>query len=164
MQPCTSGWSREVGSSQEGDPGTFTEKEEVVQFQRGRLFDHIHLRVADVESSKRFYRAVFASLGLPDIVHEGPGLFYADELFVDQTDGYVSRVHLAFQAADREMVHGFHRAALSAGGRDNGAPGERRYHPGYYAAFVFDPDGNNVEAVFHGPSERSAASVVITAK
>jgi hypothetical protein len=51
---------------------------------------------------------------------------------------------------------------LAAGGRDNGGPGERRYHPGYFAAFVLDPDGNNIEAVFHGPSERSAASIVVT--
>lgn len=131
-------------------------------FHRGRLFDHVHLRVADVETSKRFHAAVFASLGLPNVVVEGTGFFYADELFVDKADGYVSRVHLAFQAADHEAVHAFHSAALAAGGRDNGAPGERSYHPGYYGAFVFDPDGNNIEAVFHGPSTRSAASVVVT--
>jgi catechol 2,3-dioxygenase-like lactoylglutathione lyase family enzyme len=135
-----------------------------VQFHRGRLLDHVHLRVADVEASKRFYRAVLESLGHKDVLHEGPGLFYADELFVDKADGPTSRVHLAFQAADRDAVHAFHEAALAAGGKDNGAPGERRYHPGYYAAFVYDPDGNNVEAVFHGPSERSAASVVFTPK
>lgn len=135
-----------------------------MQFHRGRLLDHVHLRVADVEASKRFYRAVFASLGLPEIVHEGPGFFQADELFVDKADAYTSRVHLAFQAANRELVQAFYRAALAAGGTDNGAPGERSYHPGYYAAFVLDPDGNNVEAVFHGPSERSAPSVVFTTK
>jgi hypothetical protein len=61
-------------------------------------------------------------------------------------------------------VHAFHAAALRAGGRDNGAPGERSYHPGYYAAFVLDPDGNNIEAVFHGPVERSAASVVLKSR
>jgi catechol 2,3-dioxygenase-like lactoylglutathione lyase family enzyme len=133
-----------------------------MQFHRGRLFDHVHLRVADVMASKRFYRAVFASLGLPDVLTEGNGFFYADELFVDKADGDVSRVHLAFQAADREAVHAFHKAALAAGGRDNGPPGERSYHPGYYGAFVLDPDGNNIEAVFHGPSTRSAASVVVT--
>jgi predicted lactoylglutathione lyase len=59
-------------------------------------------------------------------------------------------------------VQRFYDAALAAGGRDNGPPGERGYHPGYYAAYVLDPDGNNVEAVFHGPSTRSAASVVVT--
>ena len=132
-----------------------------MEFHRGRLFDHVQLRVSDVEASKRFYRAVFASLGLPDVIVEGPGFFYADELFVDKAKGSTSRVHLAFQAASREAVQAFHRAALGAGGRDNGGPGERSYHPGYYAAFVLDPDGNNVEAVFHGPFERSAPSVVI---
>jgi catechol 2,3-dioxygenase-like lactoylglutathione lyase family enzyme len=135
-----------------------------MQFHRGRLIDHVHLRVADVEASKRFYRAVFTSLGFPDVLQEGPGFFHADELYVDKADGYVTKVHLAFQAPDRTTVQAFHKAALAAGGRDNGAPGERPYHPGYYGAFAFDPDGNNVEAVFHGPFERSARSVVITAK
>ena len=134
-----------------------------MQFHRGRLIDHVHLRVSDVQASKRFYRAVFASLRLPDVLVEDNGFFYADELFVDKADGPVSRVHLAFQAPDREVVKAFYQAALSAGGRDNGAPGERSYHPGYYAAFVLDPDGNNVEAVFHGPVTRSAQSVVLTA-
>lgn len=60
------------------------------------------------------------------------------------------------------MVEAFHKAGLAAGGTDNGAPGERPYHPGYYAAFLLDPDGNNIEAVFHGEAERSAASVVVT--
>ena len=60
------------------------------------------------------------------------------------------------------MVDRFYRAALAAGGRDNGAPGERPYHPGYYAAFVLDPDGNNIEAVDHGAAKRSAAWVQIT--
>ena len=59
------------------------------------------------------------------------------------------------------MVDAFHHAGLSAGGGDNGAPGERPYHPGYYAAFLIDPDGNNIEAVFHGKAERSAASVTL---
>ena len=133
-----------------------------MQFHRGRLIDHIHLRVSDVEVSKRFYRAVFASLGLPDILVEGSGFFYADELFVDKAEGYVSRVHLAFQAQDQETVHAFYQAALGAGGKDNGTPGDRSYHPGYYGAFVLDPDGNNIEAVFHGPFKRSAPSVLLT--
>jgi len=135
-----------------------------MQFHRGRLIDHIQLRVADLEASKRFYRAVFAALGLPDVLVEGDGYFYADELFVDKATDYVTRVHLAFQAPSREVVAAFHRAALAAGGRDNGAPGERDYHPGYYGAFAFDPDGNNVEAVYHGPHTRSAPSVVVTSK
>jgi catechol 2,3-dioxygenase-like lactoylglutathione lyase family enzyme len=133
-----------------------------MQLHLGRMIDHVHLRVSDVEASKRFYRAVFASLGLPDVIHEGQGFFHADELFVDKAEGYISRVHLAFQAANRDAVHAFHKAALAAGGRDNGAPGERSYHPGYYGAFVLDPDGNNIEAVFHGAAARSASSVVVT--
>src|SRR5690606_33810313 len=94
-----------------------------------RLFDHVHLRVKNVELSKRFYREVFAALGFPDILVEGEGFFYADELFVDKADGQVSRVHLAFQAASPEAVQAFHRAALAAGGQDNGAAGERHYLP-----------------------------------
>ncbi|MDN3921069.1 VOC family protein [Roseateles violae] len=134
-----------------------------MQFHRGRLIDHVHFRVADLEASKRFYRAVLAALGRPQLFQESADHFNADELWFDRADGPVSRIHLAFQAADRAMVEAFHAAALAAGGRDNGAPGERPYHPGYYAAFVLDPDGNNIEAVFHGPARRSADSVVVTA-
>ena len=72
------------------------------------------------------------------------------------------RHHLAFQAKDRAAVDAFHKAALQNGGKDNGAPGERPYHPGYYAAFALDPDGNNIEAVYHGEARRSAESVTIT--
>jgi catechol 2,3-dioxygenase-like lactoylglutathione lyase family enzyme len=133
-----------------------------MEFHRGRLIDHVHLRVKDVEASKRFYRAVLSAIGHPDVLVDGKGNFFADELFVDKADSYVTRVHLAFQAPDRETVQAFHKAALAAGGRDNGAPGERPYHPGYYAAFALDPDGNNVEVVFHGPAKRSAPSVVLT--
>ena len=74
-------------------------------------------------------------------------------------------VALGLPAPDCETVHSFYKAALAAGGRgSNGAPGERPYHPGYYGAFVLDPYGNNIEAVFHGAFERSAPSVVITPK
>lgn len=135
-----------------------------MEFHRGRLFDHVHLRVSDLTVSKRFYRAVLAALGWPDIVQEGPDFFYADELMVEAAGEYVSRVHLAFQAPDQATVQAFYQAALAAGGRDHGPPGERAYHPGYYAAFVLDPDGNNIEAVCHGPHHRSAPSVVIRAK
>ena len=127
---------------------------------KGRLIDHVHLRAADLEASKRFYREALAALGLVD-VREGPDWFSVDELWIYRADGPVSRVHLAFQAPSREHVHAFHAAALAAGGRDNGGPGERSYHPGYYAAFALDPDGNNIEAVHHGRVERSAASVVL---
>ena len=121
-----------------------------MQFHRGRLFDHVHLRVANVEASQRFYGAVLDALGLPGVLVAGPGHFFADELFVDKADGPVSHVHLAFQAASHEVVQAFHRAAVAAGGRDNGGPGERTvYHPGYYGAFILDPDGHNVEVVNH---------------
>ena len=128
----------------------------------GRLIDHVHLRVSDLEASKRFYRAVLESLDLPAALVEGADYFYADELFVDKASVAVSHVHLAFQARDRANVHKFYVAASAAGGHDSGGPGERDYHPGYYAAFVLDPDGNNIEAVYHGPAARSASSVVGT--
>lgn len=133
-----------------------------MKFFRGRLFDHVHLVVADLGLSRRFYGAVIGSLGLPIQIVDGPGFFYADELFVSQGTENRSNVHIAFQAADRECVHRFYHAALGAGGRDNGSPGERNYHPGYYAAYVLDPDGNNIEAVFHGPANRSSEAVVIS--
>jgi catechol 2,3-dioxygenase-like lactoylglutathione lyase family enzyme len=132
-----------------------------MELHLGRLIDHVHLCVGDLEASKRFYRAVLAALGR-SLTGESPGHFAADELWVTPASGPVSRVHLAFQTADREAVHRFYAAGLAAGGRDHGAPGERPYHPGYYSAYLLDPDGNNVEAVHHGPAHRSAQSVVLT--
>jgi catechol 2,3-dioxygenase-like lactoylglutathione lyase family enzyme len=132
-----------------------------MEFHRGRLIDHVHLVVGDIEASRRFYEAVLAVIGVP-VVRVGDEFFWADELFVSAGQPKTGRVHLAFQAADQEAVQRFHAAGLTAGGRDNGAPGERSYHPGYYAAFLLDPDGNNIEAVHHGPAERSADSVVVT--
>jgi catechol 2,3-dioxygenase-like lactoylglutathione lyase family enzyme len=137
--------------------------EAAMEFHRGRLFDHVHLVVHDLDASKRFYSAVLKSLGRA-VTGEGTGYFFSDELYVSDGEPTTGRVHLAFQAADRATVDRFHRAGLFAGGRDNGPPGERNYHPGYYAAFLLDPDGNNIEAVFHGPAQRSAESVVITAE
>ena len=148
---------------------------ETMELHRGRLIDHVHLVVKDLAASRRFYLAVFEILGIP-IGGESAteGFFWTDELFVSTPDakapaGYAlsagkttGRIHLAFQAKDRDAVDRFHAAAVSAGGKDNGAPGLRPYHPGYYAAFVLDPDGNNIELVYHGPGNRSAASVKIT--
>jgi catechol 2,3-dioxygenase-like lactoylglutathione lyase family enzyme len=125
------------------------------------LIDHVHLRAADLDASKRFYRAVLQALGKAGAITEAPTHFSADELWIDKADGPSSRVHLAFQAASQAEVRAFYEAAMAAGGRDNGPPGERKYHPGYYAAFVLDPDGNNVEAVYHGPFVASAESIVI---
>jgi catechol 2,3-dioxygenase-like lactoylglutathione lyase family enzyme len=128
----------------------------------GRIVDHVHLRVRDLAASKRFYRAALQAIGRLDAVQEGDHYLQADELYVDQADGPVSHVHLAFQARSEAEVQRFHALTLAAGGRDNGAPGPRPYHPGYYGAFVLDPDGNNIEAVFHGPADRSADSVEST--
>lgn len=138
-----------------------------MEIQRGRLIDHVHLVVADLEASKKFYAAVMEALGMP-AGKTGEGFFVHDELFVSSADSKAAqgkltgRVHLAFQAADRATVEKFYAAALGAGGRDGGAPGERPYHPGYYAAFVLDPDGNNIEAVFHGEAKYSAKSIIVT--
>jgi catechol 2,3-dioxygenase-like lactoylglutathione lyase family enzyme len=134
---------------------------------RGRLIDHVQLVVKDLLAAKRFYAAVFDALEIP-MGGEGDTYFWADELFISTPDSAAAagaltgRHHLAFQAKNRAMVEAFHRAALASGGRDNGAPGERQYHPGYYAAFALDPDGNNIEAVYHGEARRSAPSVNIT--
>jgi catechol 2,3-dioxygenase-like lactoylglutathione lyase family enzyme len=139
---------------------------ETQELHRGRLIDHIQLVVRDLPASRRFYGAVLEVLGVP-IGGEADDYFWVDELFVSTVDskaaqGHLTgRHHLAFQAADRQMVEAFHKAGLDAGGDDNGAPGERPYHPGYYAAFLIDPDGNNIEAVFHGEAQRSAPSVKI---
>jgi catechol 2,3-dioxygenase-like lactoylglutathione lyase family enzyme len=140
---------------------------ETQELHRGRLIDHVQLVVKDLARSKRFYTAVFDVLKIP-LAGEADDYFWADELFISTQDSQsalgalTGRVHLAFQGRDRETVQRFHAAALAAGGKDNGAPGERPYHPGYFAAFVLDPDGNNIEVVFHGPAKRSAESVKVT--
>ena len=131
-----------------------------MEYHLGRLIVHVHLVVSDLDASKAFYRVALQSLGR-ELSGEGADYFYADELFVSPGDN-LSRIHFAFQAKSREDVHRFYEAALGAGGTDNGGPGERHYHPGYYAAFVLDPDGNNIEAVYHGPARRSAEDVVVT--
>lgn len=134
-----------------------------MEFHAGRLFDHVHLRARNFLDTKYFYEALLQVLEIP-VTASGQGWLQVDELFIDAADARTvpTHVHLAFRARDEAMVDAFHKAALKAGGTDNGAPGERHYHPGYYACFVLDPDGNNVEAVYHGPSRRSAESVLIT--
>ena len=106
----------------------------------------------DVAASRRFYEAAVEPFGGSAAEGEGyvafgpPG---SEDLAIEQGEP-AGPVHVAFAASDRETVDAFHAAALAAGGRDNGTPGERpQYHPGYYGAYVLDPDGNNVEAVFH---------------
>lgn len=139
---------------------------ETQRLHRGRLIDHIQLVVADFAAARRFYKAVFEVLGMP-IGGEAEDHIWVDELFIStaQSEAAQGKLtgyhHLAFQARDRETVDRFYKAALEHGGTDNGAPGERPYHPGYYGAFVLDPAGNNIEAVYHGPAKQSAQSVVI---
>ena len=140
---------------------------ETNELHRGRLIDHVQLVVRDLAASQAFYSAVFDVLEVP-MGGTGDGYFWADELFVSTADNEAAqgeltgRHHLAFQARDRAMVEAFHKVAMANGGRDNGGPGERPYHPGYYAAFALDPDGNNIEAVYHGEARRSAPSVKVT--
>lgn len=141
---------------------------ETQSMHRGRLIDHVQLVVKDLGASRRFYEAVLGAIGVP-ISGGGDDWFWADEFVVSSAESEAAQgrltgpTHLAFQAKDQAAVEAFHKAGLEAGGRDNGAPGDRaQYHPGYFAAFLLDPDGNNVEAVYHGSHERSAESVVVT--
>jgi catechol 2,3-dioxygenase-like lactoylglutathione lyase family enzyme len=127
------------------------------------MLDHIGLSVTDFERAKAFYHAVLKPLGLGAIMEvtaeETGGDAHAgfgenDKAFFWIGTGAKPRggTHVAFTAKTRAEVEAFYRAALAAGGRDNGAPGLRpEYHPNYYGAFVFDPDGNNIEAVCHRP-------------
>ena len=118
------------------------------------MYDHVGLKVKDVDASVRFYSAVLAPLGLmldsQDKTWAGLGPKGAPALWLYQADrdASASGTHVAFTARDRAAVDRFHAAGLEAGGSDNGKPGVRAdYGPKYYAAFLVDPDGNNVEAV-----------------
>ena len=118
------------------------------------MIDHITIRVADFETSKRFYSTVLAPLGheLGWESAERRMAEWGDFSIMLVADGkpLTRDVHVAFRARDRAEVEAFWRAGVDAGYRDNGPPGERPiYHAGYYGAFLLDPDGNNVEAVFH---------------
>jgi catechol 2,3-dioxygenase-like lactoylglutathione lyase family enzyme len=119
---------------------------------RTGTIDHLWIRVADLDASSRFYETMTPHTRF-ELQSEAPGR----RTFVGSNGSFslvagapTEHVHIAFPAADDETVEAFHRAALAAGHRDNGAPGERAaYHPGYYGAFVLDPDGNNIEVVNH---------------
>jgi predicted lactoylglutathione lyase len=127
------------------------------------VIDHMSVGVRDLARSRAFYLAALAPLGYGEIgewsedndaVAFGPPGF---DDFIISTAYEPGTVHVAFAADSRDQVQAFHAAALAAGGRDNGGPGPRaEYSPGYYGAFVLDPDGHNVEAVFHDPSAASA--------
>jgi catechol 2,3-dioxygenase-like lactoylglutathione lyase family enzyme len=123
---------------------------------RAAFVDHLSLRVRDLEASRRFYSAALEPWGSREVEGEW-GISFGPPGSEDVAiaEGEPSApIHLALSAPDRETVERFYEAALAAGGRDNGPPGERpQYHPGYHAAYVLDPDGNNVEAVFHDREE-----------
>src|SRR5688572_9837555 len=136
----------------------------------GRLIDHVHLRASDLAAAKRFYRAVLGALGksrwanrsvrMTRVIYSATS--YGSTRWA-KIVGPLRTCTWHFKLPTRrrcgqETVRRFHEAGLAAGGRDNGKPGERKYHPGYFAAFLLDPDGNNVEAVYHGPGQRSADS------
>jgi catechol 2,3-dioxygenase-like lactoylglutathione lyase family enzyme len=117
------------------------------------MLDHIGLTVRDVPASKAFYVQALEPLGYAVVLEFGSvvglGAAGKPDFWLSQGEP-TGRVHVAFSSPDRTTVDAFHRAALAAGGKDNGAPGLRpHYHPNYYGAFVFDPDGNNIEAVCH---------------
>jgi catechol 2,3-dioxygenase-like lactoylglutathione lyase family enzyme len=116
------------------------------------VIDHLWIRVADVEAAKAFYATIAAAAGFR-LAGERPGWAHfagAGGTFSLVPGEPTENLHMAFPAPDRAAVYAFHRTATGAGYRDNGGPGERaQYHPGYYGAFVLDPDGNNIEAVFH---------------
>lgn len=128
------------------------------------MIDHTGLVVSDFERSKAFYVEALAALGY-QLLMEFPAAVTGSadvagfgeppkpDFWISRGTPNAPRVHVAFRAANRAQVDAFHRAALAAGGRDNGAPGLRpHYHPAYYGAFVLDPDGHNIEAVCHSPA------------
>jgi catechol 2,3-dioxygenase-like lactoylglutathione lyase family enzyme len=113
----------------------------------------VRLPVRDLARSRAFYERALQTFGVRVVqTSQGPGFALDDQDFwITDQETAAGSVHIAFAAPDRETVDAFHAAAVEAGGVDNGRPGLRpHYHSGYYAAFVLDPDGNNVEAVFHG--------------
>jgi catechol 2,3-dioxygenase-like lactoylglutathione lyase family enzyme len=115
------------------------------------MFDHVGFNVADFVRSKAFYVAALAPLGMT-VVREGEGFAMiggpSGRLWIGSLGPAASPIHFAFRADTRAAVDAFYTAAIAAGGRDNGGPGPRpSYGPDYYAAFVFDPDGHNVEAM-----------------
>ncbi len=111
------------------------------------IFDHVHLRVADVAASKRFYSLVLEPLGIP-LMMDTPHFVTFPNLALSDDKAPTTGAHIAFIAKSREEVVRFHSAGVNAGFEDNGAPGFRDYMPGWYAAYLLDPDGNNIEALF----------------
>lgn len=117
------------------------------------MLDHIIIRVKDLEKMGAYYERVLGTLGYTKGVEYPGGLQLVspdgrDSTWISPWEGDVTPAHVAWLAADAEQVQAFYDAAMD-GGTDNGAPGPRDYHPGYYACFVHDPEGNNIEAVVH---------------
>lgn len=126
------------------------------------MIDHITFGVSDYARSTAFYDAALAPLGLKQLFvvppeHTGgvDSVGYGDTrpfFWIAEDDATRGKLHIALTAKDRATVNAFYAAAIAAGGKDNGGPGVRpHYHPGYYGAFVLDPDGHNIEAVCHAP-------------
>jgi len=119
--------------------------------------DHVRLPVSDIDVSRAFYAAALAPLGYRVVYDQDGSLGFGDDerepLALSSGPVPSARTHVAFTAAGTDEVDAFHAAALAAGGRDNGSPGERPYGGYYYAAFVLDPDGHNLEAVFHARAD-----------
>ncbi|MGO9490289.1 MAG: VOC family protein [Solirubrobacteraceae bacterium] len=122
------------------------------------MLDHIGFGVGDYSRSKAFYETALEPLGITLLAESGgPSAGFGERgkpyFWVRDRSPVVTGLHVAFEVQQRETVHAFHAAGLAAGGIDNGAPGPRPiYHPDYYAAFILDPDGNNIEAVCHRPA------------
>jgi catechol 2,3-dioxygenase-like lactoylglutathione lyase family enzyme len=128
------------------------------------ILDHVGINVSDYGRAKAFYEKALAPLGISLLMEFGrvagfgrgskPELWFVAGKSSYQTDAQlvdITPIHVCLKAANREQVVSFHEAALAAGGTDHGAPGLRpEYHANYYGAFVLDPDGHNIEAVFHG--------------
>jgi catechol 2,3-dioxygenase-like lactoylglutathione lyase family enzyme len=120
------------------------------------MIAHTSLAVSDYAKSRSFYLKVLEPLGYHNNMEHGEAAGFNDGKNTDfwiHKESTIVPTHVAFEAKNRQQVEAFHAAALAAGARDNGAPGYRDYWPGYYAAFVHDPDGNNIEAVWYDYSK-----------
>lgn len=117
--------------------------------RRGRLLNHIHLKVRNINRSREFYRSVIESLG-KNITFDGADCFCVDELFVSESDVPSQSIHLSFKAQHPAAVKLFYQTAIEHGGTCHGQPGSHQNQIGHYSAFVLDPDGNKIEAVFQG--------------
>jgi catechol 2,3-dioxygenase-like lactoylglutathione lyase family enzyme len=116
------------------------------------VFDHVKIGVRDAEASKRFYRTVLGAMEIPPLWEDERGGQYANLVVVATAEPATAPIHIGFVARTRDEVDAFHRAGIDAGYEDNGAPGVREHYSSeaaglYYAAFLLDPDGNNIEAV-----------------